>query len=117
MCSITPDAIYYRLTFSLCILYFLILLQVVIICLYSISPDPLSSSHSLSVFYISCSSYKFSFSVYVPYLLILLQVHILCMCSISPDPIYYRFSFSVCILYLLILYITGCRSLSVFYIS
>jgi hypothetical protein len=52
-----------------------------------VAPDPLTSSHSLSVFYISCSSYRFSFSVYVLYLLLLLQVLILCLCSISPDPL------------------------------
>jgi hypothetical protein len=92
--------------------------------------DPLTSSHSLSVFYISRSSYKFSFSVYVLHLLILLQVLILCLYFISPDPLI-SFHSLVCVLYLLILLqvlilslcstsadpLISSHSLSMFYIS
>jgi hypothetical protein len=72
----------YRFTFSVWVLCLLILLHVFILCVFSISAEPLTSYHSLSVFYISWSSYKFSFSVCVLYFLILLQVLILCLCSI-----------------------------------
>jgi hypothetical protein len=66
-----PEPIYYRFTFFVCILYLLILLTVHIVCLYSISPDPLTSSHSLYVFYISWSYYRFTFSFCILYILIL----------------------------------------------
>jgi hypothetical protein len=36
---------YYLFTFSLCILYLLILLHVITLCMCSISPDPVTDSH------------------------------------------------------------------------
>jgi hypothetical protein len=109
----------YKLSFSVCVPYLLILLQVLILCMCSISPDPITSSHYLSVFYIFWSYYRFTFSVCVLYLLILSQVFTLSLCSISPDPIigshsqsvfyiswsYYRLTFSVCVLYHMTVYI------------